>query len=786
MSRKRIFFYAGATALVLAFAWYIFIIKDLPTLSTIQDYQPNLVSNVYSRDGQIIGEFYIERRVVVPLNKIPRHLINAFLAAEDSKFYEHEGVSYTSILRAFYKNLVAGRIVQGGSTITQQLARSFFLTSERKISRKVREVILAYRIEKQLDKDGILNLYLNQIYFGNGAYGIQTAAEAYFGKDVEDLDLAESSMLAGLPKAPSKYSPFVNYELSKKRQQFVLGRMVEEGYITEETAEKAFNRKIKLRPKEIKSLWVGPYFTEHVRRYIEEKYGDDVLYKGGLQIQTTLDVDVQKAANAAVRDGLRAYDRRRGYRGPLMTLKTDEEIEAFRAEWDIRLQDEPLEDAGIYQGVIMEVNLKNKSLKVDIGSVHGTIEWPDHDWAKLSNTSNDPDGGKVEKFEKLFNRGDVVEVMVKALPYDRTLSIPLRLEQPPLIEAGLVAMDQATGFVRAMIGGNDFAKTQFNRAVQALRQPGSAFKPIIYAAAVDNGYTPASIVMDSPLIFEDKEKEESWRPRNYDEQFYGPTTVRDAIARSRNVITVKILKDIGVEHALSYARQLGLTAPLANDLSLALGSSAVNLLELTTAYATFANLGIRPEPLFVVKITDKEGNLLEENVPVSTVALSPQTAYIMTSLLEGVVEHGTGQRAKALGRPAAGKTGTTNNLNDAWFLGYVPGLTAGVWVGYDDEQQLGKGETGAMAALPIWVKFMGGALGGTAIRDFPIPEGLEFAKIDPETGLLATASTETPVFEIFKAGTAPTEVSKARATDSDFLIMETGGVRPSVRKDTMR
>ena len=763
-----------ATGLVAGAGAYYYFTRDLPDLTRLHDYHPNLITRVYARDGQIIGEFYIERRIVVPINKMPEHLIEAMLAAEDSKFFEHEGIDYLGIFRALYKNIRAGRIVQGGSTITQQVAKSFFLSSEKKLSRKIREAIMAYRIEKQLTKEEILHLYLNQIYFGNGAYGVQAASETYFGKDVEDLDLSEAALLAGLPKAPSRYSPYSNPDLARERQEFILTRMLEEGFISLEEAEKALNKPLKLKPKERKTLWVGPYFTEHVRRYIEEKYGEDALYKGGLNVYTTLDVDLQKAANEAVSHGLRKHDKRRGYRGPVMTLKTIEGIESFREEMQRKLEKRPLSVGKIYKGVVTSIDRKAKTLSVAIGNYEGVIEYADMSWARNYNPTQDPEGGKTVDPINIFNIGDVIEVLVKALPDNAASPIPLKLEQEPLAQAALLAMEPESGYVRAMVGGFDFSKSQFNRAVQARRQPGSAFKPIIYAAALDKNYTPATIVVDSPLVFEDKNNDMEWKPRNFEEKFHGPTTIREALTKSRNVVTVKVLRDIGVNYAISYARKLGIKSELSRDLSLALGSSAVSLLEMTVAYSTFANMGWRPEPVFITKITDREGNVLEERRPRSEPVLSPQTAYIMTNLLQGVIENGTGWRAKALGRPAAGKTGTTNNLNDAWFIGYVPGLVAGAWIGYDDEKPLGKMETGSRAALPIWLKFMKAATEGTPPENFPMPDGMEFAKIDPETGLLAGPSTKNPVFEVFKVGTAPREMTKDVEDDRamDFFLMD--------------
>lgn len=790
----------GAIALIsLALGGYLYFTWGLPSLERIEDYHPHRVTKAYSHDGQLIGEFYTERRVVVGLERVPKHLINAFLAAEDSRFYEHEGVSYLAIFRAMYKNVMAGRVVQGGSTITQQVAKSFFLTPERKISRKIREAIMAYRIEKHLTKDEILHLYLNQIYLGNGVYGVQTASDAYFGKGVERLTLAEAAILASLPKAPSKYSPFVNPALARNRQVYVLSRMVEEGYIKQAEADKAVAEKIKLNTeRRTDALWVGPYFTEHVRRHIEEKYGEDTLYKGGLTVYTTLDVTAQRAANAATSEGLREYDKRHGFRGPVATLKTPEEIAAFKAEIDKRLTSLAMTEGDIFQVVVLSFNQKDSSLLVEAGSRKGVISKYDMDWARLYNPEAKPDAGKYVELKKLFKPGDVLEVRLKAaaprVMEQPTAPLQLQLEQEPALQAALVAMEPETGYVRAMTGGLDFSKSQFNRAVQALRQPGSAFKPIIYTAAIDKGYTPASVIMDSPLVFEqtkdapnngnENEQEpekEQWRPKNYDEHFTGPTTLREALAKSRNVVTIKILKDIGVGRAIDYARLLGINSPLAPDLSLALGSSVVTPLEMTTAFSTLANLGSRAVPVFITKITDASGNILEENGSTVTPAISPQTAYVMTSLLQGVIENGTGARAKALGRPAAGKTGTTNDLNDAWFVGYVPGLTAAAWVGYDDQRALGAHETGAIAALPIWLKFMKGALADAPVRNFQAPDGVEFVKIDPTTGTRPSDSTQNAIFEVFKTGTAPLTTATDKGRAKDFSMMDTDSKTPDAK-----
>ncbi|MBI5286433.1 MAG: PBP1A family penicillin-binding protein, partial [Deltaproteobacteria bacterium] len=650
----------------LAFGLYYYLTIDLPNLSTLQGYNPNIVTKVYSQDGQVIGEFYIERRTVVPISRMPKHLIYAFLAAEDARFFQHEGVDYWSILRAIYKNIAAGRIVQGGSTITQQVAKSFFLTPERSISRKIREVVLAHRIENNLSKEDILHLYHNQIYLGNGAYGVQSATETYFGKDVEELNLAEAALLAGLPKAPSRYSPYHHPDVAKARQTYVIERMLEERLITRKEGELALRHPLKFRPKEIRSLWVGPYFTEHIRRYIEERYGGDLLYRGGLQVYTTLNVELQKAANEAVKLGLREHDRRRGYRGPIKQLSKREEIDSFLEKGREDLSKRPLQKGRVYQGLVTGVNIRGRYIEVAIDSkTKGRITFEDIEWARLFNPTDNPDGGTRKEINQVIKKGDVIEVGIKEPP-DGGNILPLTLEQDPLAQAALVAIDPATGLVKAMVGGGDFSKSQFNRVVQSRRQPGSAFKPIIYTAALDKGYTPASVIVDSPLVFEEALKGEDWRPRNFDEKFYGPTTFRFALTHSRNVVTIKILKDIGIDHVLEYARWFGIQSPLTRDLSLALGSSGVSLLELTSAFSVFANYGVRSEPIFTTKITDRSGNILEEDMPLneslnesirgrptSQEVISPQTAYIMTTLLQGVIQEGTGRRAKALGRPAA-------------------------------------------------------------------------------------------------------------------------------------
>ncbi|MDY7032366.1 MAG: PBP1A family penicillin-binding protein [Thermodesulfobacteriota bacterium] len=632
----------------LAYGTYYYFSKDLPDLSQLKNYHPNITTKVYSDQGELIGEFYIEKRTVVPLTRIPEMLVNAFISAEDSHFYEHKGISLLSIVRAFFKNIEAGKIVQGGSTITQQVTKYFLLSPERRFSRKIKEAILAYRIEKQLSKEDILFLYLNQIYLGHGAYGVETATQTYFGKNVEGLNLAECAMLAGLPRAPNSYSPFTNPDMAKRRQAYVLQRMVEEGYITQENRDDALNTSLELKERENRLIKKAPYFTEHIRRYLERKYGSNTLYKDGLRVYTTVDLDMQITAEEAVESGLMDLEERNDCRG------------------------------------------------IDEGAE---------------------------------------------------------------VQGALICMDPHTGHVKAMVGGRDFRKSQFNRAIQAKRQAGSAFKPIIYAAALDKGFTPATTIIDSPIIYDNPMSEETWKPKNFGRKFHGPITFRQALAKSRNVVTIKILREIGIDYSAEYATALGIRSPLNLDLTMALGSSSVSLLELTRAYAVFVAQGKRVEPIFVTRVIDREGRTLEENKPQVEEVISPQTAYIMTNLLKGVVKNGTGWRAKALGRSCGGKTGTTNNQIDAWFVGFTPNIITGCWVGFDDYRGLGENETGSRAAAPIWLQFMKKVLEEREMKEFSVPEGIVFVKIDQKTGLLATADSKKIIFESFKEGTAPTEYS---------------------------
>ncbi len=642
---------------------YFYFTHDLPNIETLRNYKPSAVTRILSEDGEVIGEFFYEKREVVSLDRIPNHLIQAFVAGEDARFFQHKGLDYVAIFRAFVRNFFSGEIVQGGSTITQQVVKSLLLSPEKSFARKIREAILAYRIEKYLTKEEILFLYLNQIYLGHGAYGVAAAAESYFAKTIEDLNIAESAVLAGLPQAPSKYSPYHHPQLAKKRQVYILNRMVQEGFISPSEASKAAQTPYLILSKEKPSLEKASHFVEYIRRYLEEKYGKDALYKDGLQVFSAIDLRFQDTAQEAVVAGLKEVEKR----------------------------------------------------------------------------------GKYPSSE-----------------------IPLTPE------GALICFDLETGYVKAMVGGKDYRKSQFNRVTQGRRQTGSAFKPIVYASALDKGFTAASIIVDSPIVFE--WGDQKWKPKNFEGNFSGPTTLRNALTHSVNIVTVKIAQEVGIEYIRDYAQKLGISSPLHNTLSMALGSSSISLYELTKAYSVFANKGNLFKPIFIKKILDRNGNLLEENVPLSYFEefpeqeqiITPQTAFLITHLLEGVVQHGTGWRARSLGRPVAAKTGTTDQFMDAWFIGYTPELITGVWVGFDEERSLGENETGARAASPIWVNFMSRILKDKPKKDFPIPEGIEFIKIDPKTGQVSLGKEG--ILECFKEGTEPTQISPSSLkTSTDFF-----------------
>jgi len=762
------FLVAGVGAL---WVGYVYFSYDLPKLDQLSDYRPKIITRFYSDDGTVIGEFFRERREVVPLQRMPQHLINAFVSAEDSKFFEHPGVDLWAILRAALRNIEAGRIVQGGSTITQQVCKSFLLTPEKSYRRKIREAILAYRIDKRFTKNEILYLYLNQIYLGEGTYGVEAAAQSYFDKSVEDLSLAESAMLAGLPQAPSRYSPRHNPGKARERQLYVLHRLVAEGYINQDQADQAAAERVTIKTHWPNAFDQAPYFVEHVRRLIEKKYGTKTLLEDGLKVYTTVNLGLQEAAQAAVLKGLADLDKREGYRGPVEHLKPGE-IDRFVKELKYRTTETDLAPERLLGAVVLRVG--PEMAFVHLGRAEGILELKDMRWARRPNPDVPYYAARVNDVGQALLPGDVI--LVRILEKSDQGRWRVALEQEPFAQGALVCMESASGQVKALVGGQDFNRSQFNRATQAKRQPGSAFKPIIYAAALDKGFTPASIILDSPVVYKIPGSK-AWRPSNYTDKFYGPTTVRTAVEQSRNVVTVKIVDQIGVDYVIDYAKKLGIESTLTPNLSMALGANEVTVLEMVRAYSTFCNTGQKTEPVFITRIEDRNGQLLEEGALQQERVLEPTTAYIVTNLMEGVVQHGTGQRIKALKRPVAGKTGTTNDLKDAWFMGFTPDLITAVWVGHDDHSSMGKGETGARAAAPIWLDFMQTATEGRPVRGFSPPEGVIFARVERKTGLLAGPDSPEAILECFKPGTVPTRRAQEGPSPrpADFLKQELGG-----------
>ncbi len=742
--------------------WY-FWSSNMPYIGSVKEYRPPIITEIFGDNSEVIGKFWDEKRIVVPIDLLPQHLINAFLAAEDARFFEHEGLDFTGIMRAFIKNLTSGKIEQGGSTITQQVTRLLLLkNTERTYRRKAREAILSIQLERSFSKEQILFQYLNQIYLGHGAYGIEAAARTYFNKPAKDLDLAESALLAGLPQAPSRYSPVLAFDLAKARQKYVLNRMLKEMLITEQQFNDALDAPLKIETVTDNTFEKAPYFTEHIRRYLLAKYGRDLLYHGGLKVHTTVNLKIQGAAREALRKGLSELDKREGYRGALRHLAL-EEVPDFKTDVIEEHASTPPEIGSVVKGLVESVDDENEEVVVWIGEGLGRLPLSRMEWARRPNTTVAYYSRSVKKPSEALKKGDVILVRL----FDKGVTPfvwEVSLEQTPEVQGALFCMSTETGEVQAMVGGRDFTVSQFNRAIQSRRQPGSAFKPVIYAAALDWGMSPAEIIMDAPYISDQNPDEELWKPKNYKGKFFGPTLFRTALTESRNVTTIKILKKVGVFNAIRYARKMGIESELSPDLSLALGSSGVSLMELTRAYSVFANGGLLLKPIFIKRIVDRSGQVIEENQPELREVISKETSYVMTDLMMAVIQEGTGWRIKNLKRPAAGKTGTTNNLWDAWFMGYTPDLVTGVWVGNDNRRPMGKGETGSRAASPIWLYFMSDVLKGRPVLDFKEPEGIVFAKIDVETGLLASSYSKETVFQAFKEGTEPTEYSPKPAS----------------------
>jgi penicillin-binding protein 1A len=768
-----------------------FIYSDgLPNVRVLKKYQPNIITKVYSDTDELIAEFFIEKRIMVGFDQIPLRLKQATLAVEDSSFYYHFGIDPKAIIRASIANYRAGHVVEGASTITQQLTKTLFLSPQKKFERKIREAILAIRMELIFSKNEILEMYLNQIYYGHGSYGVAAAARTYFGKELKSLTISECAMIASLPKAPTHYSPYNNLDKALKRRDHALRRMEHHGFITEEEMQAALTEPLELG--EVKGMLnKAPYFIEHIRQYIQENYGSKQLYQDGMKIFTTLNLEKQQAAEKAMIDGLRLADKRYGYRGPLGNIDPDQDplmlnnllmelnqrptgpspdrVESIEAESS--LSNEPataspattdtditppvmhFKEGELVKGIVTQV--KDEEVAVYLGGAQGIIRIENMNWAREPNFKLDGKYHQITDPKEALSRGNIIEVRILPLPKGEDKweegIYNLGLEQEPETQAGLISMEPSTGYIKAMVGGYDFGISQFNRATQAVRQPGSAFKPIIFATAIQDGYTPASIIIDSPIIF--KEKEDTfgkWKPVNFEKKFYGPTSIRTALTHSRNVVTIKLLQNTGVSKAIQMARRLGITTHLSNNLSIALGSSGVTLYELVSAYSIFANQGVRLPPIPIRYIKDRNDEVLYTYEPLGEPVLSTGMAYIVTSLMESVVQHGTAHIVQeTLNRPIAGKTGTTNDYNDAWFIGFSTELVTGVWVGKDEDESLGVNETGTRTAIPIWLKYMKEALKGVPVKSFPVPNDVTYIKVNQETGQETTFDDPNGRFEVF-------------------------------------
>lgn len=798
-------FVLSLAAGVFAFWGYHYITRDLPKLFGIEDYRPTAVSEVYSRNGKLIGEFFQERRYPAKISEVPLVVRNAFLAAEDASFYSHPGIDIWSIFRAFVSNLQQGEVRQGGSTITQQVVKNLLLTPEKKVERKVKEAILSYRLEKVLSKDDILEIYLNEIFFGNTAYGIKAAARIYFRKEIADLTLAEAAILAGLPKAPSRFSPISNPKRARERQEYVLRQMVKAGFIGELEAKKALAEQVKVYPASAQNYFDAPYFLAEVRRILTDGRKEYNIDRDGLKIYTTVDLEADKMAQSALREGLREVDKRRGWRGPLHSFGTSDKdafIKRFSppARADVR-------EGQVYPALVSSINQAAGTARIELRDFYAEIDLRESVWARRR--LGEDDHISSVKPEQVLRAGDVIEVAATLKESESPANgkaaaeslITFALDQTPELEGAVVLIDPFSGEVFAAVGGYSYERSQFNRVTQSLRQPGSAFKPVVYLAAVDGfHYTPSTIVYDSPRTF--RVGDQFWTPANFDAKFLGGITLRVALEKSRNLVSADIVSRIGVDPIIQYAKRLGIETRMGRNLSLALGSSEVTPLELTRAYGVFAAKGVLVDSVFIRRIEDRDGKVLFDSdagkVSRARQAISEQSAFIMANMMKGVVEHGTAYRVRELKRPAAGKTGTSNDEMDAWFVGFTPRWVCGVWVGFDLKKSIGSKETGGRVAAPIWLNFMRDYLNyldhssyeqlieeskAEAQRlgieftppepleplDFVPPEGVDPYWVYKSSGLLAEPGASGAILEYFLSGTQPSSSSGYEESVQSYL-----------------
>jgi penicillin-binding protein 1A len=726
---------------------------DLPQIAALDDYTPSTITRVYAAGGEVIGEFATERRVIIKFTDISPRLRQAIISAEDADFYRHAGLSIPRIIMTAVKDVVERRIAGGASTLTQQLARKLFLTPEKSIERKVKEAILAVQIEKRYTKPEILTLYCNKMYFGQGAYGVEAASRLYFNKSARDVNVEEAALLAGILQLPSRQDPIANPRNAMRRRNYVLQRMAEEKYISQAEAEAAKQRSIELRNQLSEQPSVAPYFVEEIRKDLEEKYGAKELYEKGLSVQTSLDYALQAAADRALDEGLRRLDKRRGWRPPKRNVIAEgHDVATFALDRWTR----PVAIGDVVPAVVQAVSgargaaqdrrVPPGGARVRAGKYEGDLSRDGIAWTRHA--------AAVE----ILKPGDVIDVRLTKLD-EAASTIACTLEQEPIVEGALLAIDNRTGQIRAMVGGFSFSRSKFNRAVQAYRQMGSGFKPIVYTAAIDRGFTPTTILVDAPVSYPAGPGQPPYMPHNYDGKYEGSITLRRAIEQSRNIPAVRTTAQVGPQLVIDYARRFGFAGQMEPYLSLALGASDATLLETVSAFSSFANQGVRMRPYAVAKVADRDGNLLAENRPEPHEVIRADTAFIMTNLLRGVVLRGTAAKAASLDWPLAGKTGTTNDYGDAWFTGFDPNITVGVWVGFDDKKPLGPAETGAQAALPIWMDFVKTYIDTRCDRQnppaFQPPPNIVFVTVDRASGTPTLAGTPSAILEAFIAGTQP-------------------------------
>jgi len=773
----RIFFYllllASIGIAVVAAVLYVKIEPQLPSIEVLRDVQLQEPLRVYASDRKLLAEFGEKRRSPVKISQVPDAMVQAFLAAEDDRFFEHSGVDFQGLLRAAVELVRTGKKRQGGSTITMQVARNFFLSSEKTYLRKLTEILLSYKIEGSLSKEEILELYLNKIYLGQRAYGVEAAAQVYYGMSIADLSVARMAMIAALPKAPSRINPINNPEAAVERRNYILGRMHQLGYLDDAAYEAAVAEPDGARVHRVQTEANAAYVAEMVRHEMVERYGVSA-YTSGYEVVTTIDVSRQAAATRALRKDLLDYSKRHGYRGAEASLNLTD----IPAEKRVELLEDYVQVGGLEPALVTRVD--EKSIEVLLKSNETvSIGWDGLSWARPYRSANSL-GPVPKQAGEVVAVGDVVRVSASDAVWE--------LSQIPVVEGALVSLRPTDGAIQALVGGFDFNRSKFNRATQAKRQPGSSFKPIIYSAALEKGFTPASIINDAPVVFDDAELESTWRPENYSGQFFGPTRLREALYRSRNLVSIRILRAIGAGYAATYAENFGFSSEeLPHDLTLALGSASVTPLQMARAYAVLANGGYLIEPYLIRSIHNAGGEVvfmadapvvckhcpevldeintgMQKQVNLAPQVLSPRNVWLMTSMMRDVIQRGTGVKARVLGRSdLAGKTGTTNDQMDGWFSGFNHALVATAWVGFDKLEPLGRGETGGRSALPMWIDYMREALQGIEEVNLPPPEGLVTVRIDPVTGLLARSGQQDAIFETFTEETVPDRTSEPAA-----------------------